>query len=562
MSEDSTERLARLAVENGMATQEQVDECLRLRREGNSRVPIGELLLQRGAITSDQFKRLMLLWRDQADSEREESTLFGRLILDRGLATPDQVQDCLSEQAVLAEKHVQKNLGEIMVQRGILSNSQVKRLLEDRNQLICVCPKCGAKYNVRRDWLGKSPCPQDGTILEAADSHRSVGVVATIQQETLTPDSPIGMEVGGCRILELIGKGGMAAVYKAKHLGLNRMVAVKMIHTGSKDPMIVRRFHLEAQAIARLEHPNIVQVHDVGSFRGYFFMVMQLLKGETLTRRIQEWGTMVEDQVLAITADVARGLDAAHAQGIIHRDIKPDNIILTEDGKAKITDFGLAHDTQDAENPDDTAGLVVGTPYYMAPEQWLGQKADERSDLYALGAVMYLMLTGRRPFTGETMHKLMHQHLKVAPQPPKSVAPTVSEGLDAIVRKLLAKAPTRRYPNARALLADLDRYRRGEDPSAMAEFAALVRCGFCEAMNPANATKCKICGESLKAPTTELELLPPKDDEFKCNGCGAAAIKGAKSCPKCKKPFCLRCKKRVAVLRGHCGLCMGHLRKR
>lgn len=559
MANDSTVLAARLAVAHGMATQAQVDVCLRLRKEGQSQAPLEQLLFERGLITEDQRQELQILLHAHTDTRRREKDegLFGRLVVERGLATQDQIQECLQEQAKLAERHIQKNLGEILVQQGVLSSSQVKRVLEEKDQQIAVCPRCGEKYNVMREWLGKSKCPQDGTVLEAAAAEESVGVVATLSGEGAVADSPIGMEVGGCRILELIGKGAMAAVYKAKHLGLNRMVAVKMISSVSKDPLIVKRLLLEARAVARLEHPNIVQVYDAGFYRGYFFMVMQLLKGETLTHRIAEWGSVPEDQALSMIVDVARGLEAAHAKGIVHRDIKPDNILLTEDGKSKITDFGLAQDT---ETVDEIAGLIVGTPYYMSPEQWLGQKADERSDLYSLGVILYYMLTGRRPFDGETVERLMHQHLKVVPKPPKSLASTVADGLDAIVRKLLAKSPARRYGNATELLKDLERYRRGEDPAALEAFGTLLRCGFCEATNPAAETRCKICGEPLRAPVAELALQPAEGD-FTCTACGASVEKGARSCPSCKKAFCVRCKKRVAVLRGHCGLCLGHLRR-
>lgn len=560
MSEDSTVLLSRLAIEKGIVSQSQIDECQRLRKASADPLPIGELLLRMGYITGDQFKQLMLLQRQEAEAkgEAEEAGRFGRMIVARGFATPAQVQRCLRVQAQLAEEGVHKNLGQIMVEEGLITPAQVKSLLGDQDQVIALCPQCGEKYNVMRAWIGRSKCPGDGVVLAEADPHHSIGVIATVAAEEHPPDSPIGMEVGGCRILELLGKGAMAAVYKAKHLGLNRMVAVKMLPSVSKDPMMVKRLLVEARAIARLEHPNIVQVYDVGFYRGYFFMIMQLLKGETLTKRIQEWGgSLLEDQALAILSDVARGLEAAHGKGIIHRDVKPDNIILTEDGKAKIMDFGLA---ADAEGPDEMQGLIVGTPYYMSPEQWLGHKADERSDLYALGVILYFMVTGRRPFEGDQVDRLMQQHLKVVPKSPQSINRECPDGLAAIVKKLLAKAPAKRYQSATELLEDISTYQRGEDPKAMQHFGRLVRCGFCETVNSAHETKCKICGEGLRPVAGELSIQP-LEDEFKCPGCAELVKKGSKSCPACKKPFCVRCGKRFAALRGHCDYCVSHLRR-
>ncbi len=561
MNEDSTILVARLAVAKGLVTQAQMDECLRL-RSGRSNPPsIGEILLRRGLITAEQFQQLQELRTSESDTKvlrENEGQRFGRLVVSRGLATPEQVQECLKEQAELTEQGIHKNLGKILVDRKILTAEQVKRLLDDQDKAIAICPACREKYNVIRSWLGRSRCPVDETVLEAAESNESVGVAGPAEAQPRS-GSPVGLEVGGCRILELIGRGASASVYRAKHLGLNRMVAVKLLSSVSKDPTQVKRLLLEARAIARLEHPNIVQVYDVGFFRGYFFMVMQLLKGETLSVRLNEWGgAMVEEQALAVVRDVARGLGAAHEKGIIHRDIKPDNVILTEDGKAKLTDFGLA---QDVENPDEISGLVVGTPYYMSPEQWLGQKADERSDLYGLGCVFYLMMTGRRPFEGEALDRLMQQHLKAAPKPAQAVNPGISDGLEAILKKLLAKAPARRYQNVAEFLDDLGRYQRGESPAALENFGRMVRCGFCETANPAAESKCKVCGEPLRSVAAELTLAP-RADEFKCPGCQEYVRKGSKSCPSCRKAFCVRCRKRLVALRGFCEFCLPHFRRR
>lgn len=431
----------------------------------------------------------------------EDSRRFGEAVAERGLATREQVAECLRVQAELAARGVFRNLGEIMVERGYLTAAQVQRLLAERDQVILACPRCGDRYNVPRASKGAATCPTDSAVLVPAPDAAAVGVAATLHT---APGSPIGLEVGGCRIVELIARGSMGTVYKAKHVGLNRFVAVKMIPHLEGNPDVVRRLLLEARAAAKLEHPNIVQVYDVGFQKGYVFVVMQLLRGQTLEERLREFGMFSVEEACDVARDVAQGLQAAHAKGIVHRDLKPANIILTEDGRARLTDFGLA---QDVESGEDSAGAVVGTPYYMSPEQWLGRRADARSDLYALGIILYSMLCGRRPFEGETIEQLMRQHLKAAPPPPEKFNARLPEGISAIVRKMIAKAPARRYASAAAFLADLERFRRGQDPEALGELGARLKCGFCETFNPISAKRCRVCGEALGGPAGPLEIL-------------------------------------------------------
>jgi hypothetical protein len=559
---ESNIRAGKIAVGCGMVDQGTVDRALHLLEARESQVSLGELLHQLGHITAEQFKELMALHHaatpaHAAASILDESGLFGEAIVSRGLATPDQVADALREQAELAGKGVFKNLGELLIGRKVLSPEQVKNLLYEQDQFIMACPACKEKYNVLKGWEGKAKCPTDSTLLIEIPKTESVGVAATLGGTGETPDSPIGMECGGCRIVELIGKGSMGAVYKAKHVGLNRYVAVKLLPSLSNDPELVKRLLFEARAIAKLEHPNIVQVYDVGFQRGYFFIVMQLLKGQTLEERLNESGAMPVPTALDIIKDVAQGLQAAHQKGIIHRDLKPANIMMTEDGRARLTDFGLA---QDAENPDAREGLIVGTPYYMSPEQWLGHKADERSDLYSLGIILYQMATGRRAFQGETVNELMHQHLKVVAPSPKQHDAALADGLCAMIKKMISKPPKKRYQNMDELMADLSKVAQGEDPDAMAEFGQVIKCSFCETFNPAGEKKCKVCGENLGDAGGPLEIVA-RADEFKCPGCGAINRKGARSCAGCRKHFCARCKIRVAVLRNFCHHCVPHLRR-
>ena len=558
---ESRRLLARLAVEQKMVSDSAVHRVLELIDAKKSEIPLGELLLQLGHITAEQFKKLMALHHASTltgGGPGEDQQLFGEAVVSRGLATPDQVNGALKDQAKLAGKGVFKNLGELLVERGVLTTGQVKDLLEEHDQVIMFCPRCGEKYNVLRAWEMAAKCPADSQLLVRSGRDSTVGAAATLGAGDGEPESPIGMECGGCRIIELIAKGSMGAVYKAKHVGLNRYVAVKLLPSVSQNPDLIKRLLIEARAVAKLEHPNIVQIYDVGFQRGYFFIVMQLLHGHTLEQQLAEMKGLPVPAALELVKDIASGLGAAHAKGIIHRDVKPANVMVTEDGRARLTDFGLA---QDVDNPEEKAGLIVGTRYYMSLEQWLGHKADERSDLYSLGVILYQMLTGRRPFEGDTVNELMHQHLKVGAAPLKKHDPELSDGLSAVAKKMLAKPPKKRYPNVAAFLEDLRKVRAGEEPEAMAEFGTLVKCGFCETFNALADRKCKVCGENLQEAGGPLEIAA-REDEFKCPGCGGINRKGVRHCRECRKPFCTRCRRRMAVLRGHCHECVSHLRRR
>lgn len=408
---------------------------------------------------------------------------------------------------------------------------------------VMLCPQCRERFNVLREWRGKVKCPVCDVPLEGHPEEAERPAGFAVQE-------PVGQTIGGCRIQSVLGRGTMGAVYRALHTGLQREVAVKMLPVTPQNRPILKRLVFEARTIAKLEHPNIVQVYDVGIQAPYLFIVMQLVRGVTLAERIRQ-GLIVIEEAVAVIKQVAKGLVAAHGRGVIHRDLKPENIMLTEDGTVKIMDFGLA---RDVESFDELSGHVVGTPYYIAPEVWLNQKFDERSDLYSLGAVFYYMVCGRRLFDAGSLSDLMRCHLKVLPAPPKDVNKAVSEPLSAIIMKLLAKEPARRYSSARAFLHDLEAYERGDEVQALMDFKKFVKCRFCDTLNPPNVARCRICGEDLRPSVVALEIAI-RDNEFKCRNCGMIVEKGRKSCPTCSKPFCHRCLVRIAVLGSFCEYC-------
>jgi serine/threonine protein kinase len=271
---------------------------------------------------------------------------------------------------------------------------------------------------------------------------------------------------GRYEVDEELGRGGMAKVFKGTDTVLGRPVALKMLAPQfAEDVTFVDRFRREAQAAARLNHPNLVGVYDTGSDDGVHFIVMEYVQGKTLADYLAGGGRIMPHRAIEIAEAVSLALTAAHAQGVIHRDIKPGNIMITPTGEVKVTDFGIARVVAGAETVAQTAA-VLGTASYLSPEQAQGQPVDQRSDLYSLGCVLYEMLTGRPPFTGDSAVAVASKQVLEQPIPPSTLNPDVSPGLDAVVMRTLAKNPANRYRSAEEFRRDLERARRGESVEA------------------------------------------------------------------------------------------------
>ena len=258
-------------------------------------------------------------------------------------------------------------------------------------------------------------------------------------------------------IIEKIGSGGMATVYKAKCHVLNRYVAVKILRDEfTTDEEFIKRFEVEAQSAASITHPNIVSVYDVGVDGNLYYIVMELIKGKTLKEIIvEEKGPLPWKWSVNIATQIASALEIAHKNHIIHRDIKPHNIIITEDGVAKVTDFGIA---KAVSNSTITAfGTTIGSVHYFSPEHARGGFTDEKSDLYSLGVVMYEMLTGKVPFDADTPFSIALKHMQEDPKPPIELNPNIPSAVNDIIMKALRKDTNLRYQNATAMLLDLKR---------------------------------------------------------------------------------------------------------
>src|ERR1022692_1229399 len=267
-----------------------------------------------------------------------------------------------------------------------------------------------------------------------------------------------GTKLGPYEIVGPLGAGGMGEVYRARDARLNREVAIKVLPGAfACDPEQLRRFQQEAQAVAALNHPNILAIHDFGEHEGSPYIVSEFLEGDTLRERMRP-GRLPMRKATEYGEQVARGLAAAHEKGIVHRDLKPENIFITRDGRVKILDFGLAKlalpegvPATDAETlvSQTEPGVVMGTVGYMSPEQVRGQAADHRSDLFSFGAILYEMLSGRRAFRGETSVETMSAILKEEPPEFTETNRTVPPALERIVRHCLEKNPEERFQSAR-----------------------------------------------------------------------------------------------------------------
>lgn len=274
-------------------------------------------------------------------------------------------------------------------------------------------------------------------------------------------------KIGNYEILSKLGQGGMGAVFKAKHASTGKIVALKVLPPRlAKDPAFVVRFQREAEAAGKLHHPNIVQGIEVGqSPEGYHYLVMEFVDGRSVQKILREKGFLPEAEALNLALQVAKALDHAAQSRIVHRDIKPDNILVTADGVAKLSDLGLAKDVVDTSLT--VTGAALGTPLYMSPEQARGERTvDTRSDIYSLGATLYHMVTGEPPFQGETAAVIITKHLESRVPSPKEKRPELSDGICLIIEKMLAKNQADRYQTPAELIADIELVLAGKEPKS------------------------------------------------------------------------------------------------
>ncbi len=307
--------------------------------------------------------------------------------------------------------------------------------------------------------------PPEPTRFTAPPGHepQPTGGGGTLSERDLSlPPSSI-LRVGVYEVLEELGRGGMGIVYKARHLQLGHEVALKMILAGTHaNDQELARFRIEAAAVARLKHPNIVHIHDFGEHDDHLFFSLEFIEGGNLAGRLKN-GPLPPREIAVLVEKLARAMQHAHQKGIIHRDLKPANVLLTKEGEPKVTDFGLAKQMEAEDGPSRT-GAQMGTPAYMAPEQAAGRVHETcpQTDVWALGVILYESLTCQLPFKGTSQHETMQQVLTAEPIPPRRLNPRLPRDLETICLRCLEKEPNRRYSSAEALAEELRRFSGGE----------------------------------------------------------------------------------------------------
>jgi len=336
--------------------------------------------------------------------------------------------------------------GKMVVEQGLCTNEELRRSVEELKSRRKVNP------------------------ILLKDLMIDLGYITTTQADRLRnsirESKAAAHQIPGYKIIGKLGKGAMAIVYEAKQLSLNRTVAIKVLPKRfSENPEYVERFYKEGQAAGKLNHNNIVQAFDVGEAGGYHYFVMEYVKGKTLYDDLSEGKIFSEEEALDVIIQVARALVHAHSCGLIHRDVKPKNIMINSEGVVKLADMGLARETTDIEAAQTEAGKAYGTPYYIAPEQIRGEiDIDGRADIYGLGATFYHLVTGRVPFMADDPSDVMRRHLKDQLIPPDHINTSLSAGVSEVIEVMMAKRKEDRYGSAEELLADLEAVRNGQTP--------------------------------------------------------------------------------------------------
>jgi serine/threonine protein kinase len=335
-------------------------------------------------------------------------------------------------------------------------------------------------------------------------------------------DQLIGQTLGRYRITEALGEGGMAQVFKAFQPGLERVVAVKVLpEYYMRDERFLARFQREAQAIAHLSHPNILPVYDFGREGDLTYIVMQYVDGGTLKDLLDD--ELPYERIGDLLGQAADALDYAHGQGILHRDVKPSNMLIERRQRVLLSDFGLAKMVGDQESITAT-GVGIGTPAYMSPEQGQGEGVDARTDVYALGVILYEMVTGRVPFRAETPMAVIIKHV-TAPLPlPRSINPAVPKSVEAVILKALAKDKEDRYASAGAMMTAFKRA-LAEAPGPLTaparEAEAVQVCPVCARANRPDVSFCEACAAPLAG------------EGLTCPQCGYANRPGVNFCEQC-----------------------------
>jgi len=348
--------------------------------------------------------------------------------------------------SIINETNYDTIFGKIAVEQGLCTNAELRRAVEELKSRHKVNPIMLKDLMID---LGYMTPTQAGRLRAGIKESKAVA-----------------HQIPGYKVQGKLGAGAMAVVYKAQQLSLNRTVAIKVLPKRfSENPEYVERFYKEGQAAGKLNHNNIVQAFDVGEAGGYHYFIMEYVEGKTLYDDIAAGKVYPEKEAIDVIIQVAHALQHAHANGLIHRDVKPKNIMINKDGIVKLADMGLARETTDIEAAKTEKGKAYGTPYYIAPEQIRGEMdIDGRADIYGLGATFYHLVTGRVPFMADDPAEVMKKHLKEQLVPPDHINTSLSAGVSEVIEIMMAKRKKDRYNDVEELLIDLEAVKNGQSP--------------------------------------------------------------------------------------------------
>lgn len=435
----------------------------------------------------------------------ENDLRLQKLLLTSNFFSPQEIQTLLEKEDVQQNLSKGMSLFEALQNGDYLSLVQLKTLLAQH--LLIECPKCRTSFRFIGPDLPEKNCRvchqpflfspkqiQQGEMtqitshFELQQEGRQTAKISELSRSDNTVSnamSPPNLNflelkksvpplLGEYLLLEKLGAGGMGTVYLAEQQRLKKKVALKVIYAPTSDSQAIPRFFLEAQAIAKIDHPNVVKVYDIGQSEDFYFISMQYIEGYSMEHLLMQRGKLEWQKACSMIHKVAEGLFEAHCCGILHRDIKPENIMISHKGEIKITDFGLVRDL--AMNLSfSRTGDILGTPYFMSPEQSTGKKVNHQSDIYSLGVTFYYMLTGQKPFDAENLAQLLLKHLQEQPHSPRVHVPDLPEAIEITLSRMLAKDPLKRYASLQDFVRDMEHLMEGVPLKSTLETSTFFR---------------------------------------------------------------------------------------